>query len=362
MPYMALLAGAAGVFVACFFLALTKDWHGRFTLDSTIGVQKFHTSPTPRIGGLGIMFGLILACWLAPDDTSRVLKPMLVAGLPAFVFGMAEDLTKRVGVMERLLATMASGVAAWWLTGVSLTRVDVWGLDELMMVLPLSVAFTAFAVAGVANAVNIIDGFNGLASGTLILCLLALGLISWETHDYALTSVCLLLAAASFGFLLINFPFGLIFLGDGGAYLMGFMLGWIGVLLPMRNPEVSVWAPLLVCAYPVLEVLVSMIRRKARQRGTGHADRLHLHSLIKARLVRKRFAHWKPVLRNASVSPFVWAYALLPVIWAVVFHQNRPMLIVGFVLSFVVYTLLYARLINFRWCFPKWFPARSPQH
>ena len=80
----------------------------------------------------------------------------------AFALGLAEDLTRSVGVAERLLATMASAVLAWWLTGVSLTQLDTPGLDALVAVLPLSVAFTAFAVGGVANAVNIIDGFHGL--------------------------------------------------------------------------------------------------------------------------------------------------------------------------------------------------------
>jgi UDP-N-acetylmuramyl pentapeptide phosphotransferase/UDP-N-acetylglucosamine-1-phosphate transferase len=352
VPLTALLAGAGLAFLLCILMVMTKDLHGKFTFDSTIGVQKFHTNPTPRTGGAAMYPALWAACLLSPESVQQIFRPMLLAALPAFAFGIAEDLTKRVGVAERLLATMASGVAAWWLTGVSMSRLDVWGLDQLMTVLPLSVAFTAFAVAGVANAVNIIDGFNGLASGTLIICFLALGLIAQDT-DYELAVLCLLLAAVCFGFLIVNFPLGMIFMGDGGAYLMGFLLGWVGVLLPMRNPEISVWTPLLVCAYPVLEVVVSILRRRARQHGAGHADRLHLHSLVKSRYIRKRMGHLKPSLRNAAVSPFMWAYAMLPAVWAVVFRESRPLLIVGFALSFCVYLLIYSRLINFRWCFPK---------
>jgi UDP-N-acetylmuramyl pentapeptide phosphotransferase/UDP-N-acetylglucosamine-1-phosphate transferase len=338
-------------------MVMTKGWHGKFSFDSTIGVQKFHTDPTPRTGGMAFYPALWAACLLSPESVQQLFQPMLLAALPAFAFGIAEDLTKRVGVIERLLATMASGVAAWSLTGISMGRLDVWGLDQLMTILPVSVAFTAFAVAGVANSINIIDGFNGLAGGTLIICFLALGLVAQGT-DYELSVLCLLMAAVCFGFLIVNFPLGMIFMGDGGAYLMGFMLGWIGVLLPMRNSEVSVWTPLLICAYPVLEVIISILRRRARQHGAGHADRLHLHSLVKSRYVRKHMAHLKPTLRNAAVSPFMWAYAMLPAVWAVIFHDNRLMLIVGFAVSFVVYVLIYTRLINFRWCFPRLF-ARS---
>lgn len=343
-----LLSGFLASFAVCVLLVTTKRWHGRLTLDSHEGVQKFHTVPTPRVGGIALMAGL-LAAWSQIPGSSELLAPMVIAGLPAFAFGLAEDLTKKVGVRERLLATMVSGVLAWWLTGYSLTRVDVWGADLLLSWLPLSVAFTAFAVAGVANAINIIDGFNGLASGTALICLAALGLIAWEAGDPLLAKVCLLLGAIILGFWLANFPLGKIFLGDGGAYLIGFLLAWVAVMLPMRNPEVSVWASLLACAYPVLEVGFSMARRFARSLHPGHPDRLHLHSLVKSRVIKKLRLRWKPVFRNSAVSPLLWLYALLPALLAVLFYDNTPALIASFVASAILYQLLYRRLIHFRW-------------
>lgn len=156
--------GFASSFALCVLLVLTKPWHGALTMDFTDGVQKFHTAPTPRVGGIPIVLGLIVAWGKAPADIQQMLTPILFAGMPAFIFGVAEDVTKRVGVMQRLLATMASGLLAWWITDYSLTRVDVWGVDWFMKFTLVSVIFTAFAVGGVANAINIIDGFNGLAS------------------------------------------------------------------------------------------------------------------------------------------------------------------------------------------------------
>jgi hypothetical protein len=143
-------------------IVFTKQWHGRLSLDSTEGIQKFHSSPTPRIGGLAIFISACTGMLVAPDPVYSVLEPMLISALPVFVLGIAEDITKKIGITERLLAGLASGVLGWWLTGASLNRVDVWGLDILLTVAPFSVAFTAFAVAGIANAVNMIDGFNGL--------------------------------------------------------------------------------------------------------------------------------------------------------------------------------------------------------
>ncbi|NMM55616.1 MraY family glycosyltransferase, partial [Paenibacillus aquistagni] len=147
----------------------TTRWHGRYSLDATRGVQKFHITPTPRIGGAAIMIGLWMALGVLPQAQQELLLPVLVAALPAFVFGLAEDLTRTGSVRARLLATMASGAVCWFLTGVTLQYTGLAPLDGLLGWLPFSVLFTAFAVGGVANAVNIIDGFNGLASGTVVI-------------------------------------------------------------------------------------------------------------------------------------------------------------------------------------------------
>jgi UDP-N-acetylmuramyl pentapeptide phosphotransferase/UDP-N-acetylglucosamine-1-phosphate transferase len=354
---IAALVGFATTLTLCVMLVLTKRWHGKLTLDGTDGVQKFHTAPTPRVGGIGLLLGLSAAWSILPHDhaVEDLLGPMLLAGLPAFLFGTAEDLTKRVGVRERLLATMASGVLAWWITDIGITRVDLWAIDALLTWVPLSVAFTAFAVGGVANAVNIIDGFNGLASGVLIICFCAIGLIAQQAGDAHLTQVCLVLASVTAGFLLVNFPFGKIFLGDGGAYLMGFLLAWVAVLLPARNPAVSPWAALLACGYPILEVLFSIWRRHQRDLHPGHPDRLHMHSLVKSRMVRKHLLHLPGVLRNASVSPLIWIFSTVPASLSVVFAHSTGWLIGSFVLSAVLYAVFYSKLVYFGWKLPKFF-------
>lgn len=347
--------GLLASLISCLLLVWTQRWHGAFTLDSTAGVQKIHTTPTSRVGGIGLLIGLTVTWYKLSNENeiTNIFGLMLIAGMPAFLFGTAEDLTKRVGVRERLLATMASGILAWWLTGTSLTRIDVWGIDPFLTWVPLSVAFTAFAVSGVANAINIIDGFNGLASGTLIICYGAIGLIAHQAGDNTVTQISILLIFSTIGFLLVNFPFGKIFLGDGGAYLMGFLLAWLAVLLLERNPEISAWAPLLACGYPILEVLFSIWRRHQRDLHPGHPDRLHLHSLVKSRMVRKRLPHLSAVLRNACVSPIIWLFALVPASLSVAFYTSTSWLIGSFLISAMLYSIFYSRLIYFNWNFIK---------
>ncbi|MCW5649321.1 MAG: glycosyltransferase family 4 protein [Ramlibacter sp.] len=346
---MVLLAGGAASFLSSVALVATKSSHGHFSLDSTIGIQKVHGTPTPRIGGVAIALGLI-ACVALNAPASPLLLLMLLASIPAFAMGLWEDVTKRVPVYARLLATMVSGILGWWLTDTSLTRVNVPGLDWLLMFGPLSVLFTAFAVSGAANAVNIIDGFNGLASGSVLVALAALGMIAAQAGDTELVHLCLLVGAVAAGFLMVNFPFGKIFLGDGGAYLLGFLMGWIAVMLPMRNPSVSVWATLLACAYPIVETGFSIVRRRRHHRSPGAADRLHLHSLVNRRVIRR----WLPgasVLRiNSTTGAVMWVGALLPAVPAMVWPEQSLVLALWFAACAFGYSVVYARLTQLHWC------------
>lgn len=333
-------------------LVATKKLHGRLSLDHGVGVQNHHKEPTPRIGGVAIALGLASAWLLAAPDVRAVLGPMLLAGIPAFLFGLLEDLTKRVGVLSRLLATMASGALGWYLTGIAMRNTGLPPLDLLLGFTPIAVLFTSFAVGGVANALNIIDGFNGLAAGAIVIMLGALGLIATGVGDITLASVCFLLACCALGFCFVNWPLGPIFLGDGGAYLLGFCLAWLAVLLPMRNSQINAWASLLVCAYPVLEVVFSVQRRRHRVgHHPGEPDKCHLHHFIHRRVICKLFPQMRRRLQNGMTSPLGWLCAALPAAWGVVFAESTVLLAIGFGLAIFSYMAVYARLTQFRWCF-----------
>ena len=360
--YSAAVAGFWAAFGICLLLVLTKRWHGALSMDYTDGVQKFHTKPTPRIGGIPIVLGLVVAWGKAPQDVKDMLTPILFAGLPAFLFGLAEDITKRVGVTQRLLATMASGLLAWWITGYSLSRVDVWGVDWLLQYTLASVLFTAFAVGGVANSINIIDGFNGLASTTASLAFVGLGMIAWQVADAQLAGVALVMAACIFGFFWVNWPFGKLFLGDGGSYFIGFALAWLAVILIERNSGVSAFAAQVVCAHPITEVLFSIYRRKIKQVHPGHPDRLHFHSLVKRRYVAQWFVGRSNRVRNSITGALVASLTLIAVAVANFVYDSPAMSVLAFVGFGLGYVTLYARMVRYHWCSPIAFlffqPAR----
>lgn len=333
-------------------LVFTKDWHGRYSMDSSYGVQKIHIDDTPRIGGIAIAGGLIAAWLLAAPEVRDLLGTLLLAGIPAFAFGLLEDLTKSVSVRARLLATMLSGALAWYITGVAMQDTGLAPLDWLLQVTPLAVLFTAFAVGGVANAMNIIDGMNGLAAGAAMVMLTAMGLIALNLGDTPLASVCFMIAAAALGFNFVNWPWGKLFLGDGGAYLLGFCVAWIAVLLPMRHVEIHAWTTLEVCAYPVLEVAFSAYRRHRREgHAPGKPDKVHLHHLVHRRVVCKLLPGLSPTLQNSLTSPICWLMVATPAVLAVLFARNPIMLATVLAVFAFGYSALYARLSQFRWCF-----------
>lgn len=333
-------------------LVLTQRWHGSLTMDFTDGIQKFHRAPTPRIGGIPILISLFVAWSQASQDTKNILMPLLIAAMPAFLFGLSEDITKRVGVLHRLLATMASGVLAWWLTGYSLSRLDVWGLDWLVSYTLVSVVITAFAVGGVANAINIIDGFNGLATTTSILAFMGYAMIAFQVGDQTLVAVSLILSACVWGIFWVNWPLGKIFLGDGGAYFIGFALAWVAVLLLERNPSVSAFAALTVCTHPVTEVLFSIYRRKLRKTQPGMPDRLHFHSLVKRRYISRWFNLFSLKTRNSITGILIGLMTLSAIILANLTFTSVCASAVVFLALVLGYVTIYARMVKHRWCSP----------
>ena len=318
-------------------IVLTRRWHGAFTLDETEGVQKLHALPTPRIGGVSVLVGVLTAALLAETGTQQTLLIIAVCGAPAFLFGLAEDITRRVSVRARLLATMAAGLIFCIVTGYAVDRIDIWGWDHALAIVPLAWAFSAFAMGGVANSVNIIDGLHGLSTGTVMVMLAGFALIASSQKDLLLTDLSLILLAVTAGVFVVNFPLGKLFLGDAGAYYLGFLLAAIAVMLPVRNPDVSPWVSLMICAYPIVETVYSMWRRRLAGQRTGEPDNAHLHQLLHARLLR---AGWKTA--NPMAAVMLWSLPILSFGFILTGNMTTFASILQFVGFFVVYRLIYA--------------------
>jgi UDP-N-acetylmuramyl pentapeptide phosphotransferase/UDP-N-acetylglucosamine-1-phosphate transferase len=342
-------------------IVFSQKWHGKHSHDHDLdGVQKFHTTAVPRIGGFavvgGILLGLFLYEYLYPGEINesrfgRILL-LLAASLPAFAAGIIEDITGTVSARVRLVATVCSALVASAMLGATLNELDIWGVDALLTLMPIAIIVTAVVVAGGANAINIIDGFNGLSASVIVIMSAALGVVAWQVGDGFVAILSALGVGGTLGFLLMNYPSGKLFLGDGGAYFCGFWVSEIAVFLLVRNPSVNAWQVLSICAFPIIEVLFSMYRRKfIKNRSVAAPDALHLHTLIYRRVVSRFVPHnpeqsWK---RNSAVAfvmtPWIAAAALVSVVAGGTILRG-VVIVLG---QLLIYLAVYARLVRGRW-------------
>ena len=315
--------------------------------------QHVHAEPVPRTGGIAIFFGCLLGVWFTrglPVDNLVLVTAMLAGSVPIFAAGISEDLSGRVPPRWRYYASLLAALIVILVADTRLERFDLPYLDDWLQWGPASVVVTLFCVAGVTQAYNIIDGKNGLAAGSAIIALLAIAFVAHGLDDSVLRSIALASAGSLIGFMLFNFPRGLIFLGDGGAYLVGFYTAVLSVMLVSGHPEISAWFPCLLSAYAIIETLTSVLRRLLIDRNRfDEPDNLHMHSLIYRLLsVHPLLRARLPWVANALTAvPFLLMAVLIALGASQDPGDTQTLRGLGFALVFayfLVYILLRLRL------------------
>jgi UDP-N-acetylmuramyl pentapeptide phosphotransferase/UDP-N-acetylglucosamine-1-phosphate transferase len=328
-----------------------------FGHDRAEGVQKFHVKPTSRLGGVAIAFGLCTGAGfqalLAPNsDLTFYSLWFLLCSAPVWLGGLLEDLTHRVGPTFRLVL---AAVSAGWLfctLGVSVTRTDVWPIDLILLIPGAVFCISLLVVAGFTHAVNIIDGFHGLACGLVMITVSGLSFMAWSVRDILVLQMCLLSLAAMFGFFVFNWPSGQIFLGDAGAYIIGFWVVELGLLLAMRNPGLSPMAPVVAGILPLIETLFSIYRRRViRQLPVNQPDGLHLHTMVYRRLLFNPQVHLAATQKNkanSQVAAYFWLPATAFTTLACIFFDNTWAQLALMLIYLAMYIWLYRALIYFK--------------
>jgi len=321
--------------------------------------RRAHDRPVPRIGGLAVFSAALIGAvliWIGDPRTGGLILKLLACTLPCFAGGFFEDLTSSVRPRLRMLLMLVSVLLGLILLDLRIPRVDIPQLDFLLEYSWVGFVLTALGMLTITNGINLIDGLNGLAGMVGLSMFGGLALVGYAAADPFVVSTSLLMAGSIAGFQFWNYPRGHIFLGDGGAYFLGFMLGALSILLVARNPGVSAWFPPLLLAYPLLEVAFSIWRRKVlRGHASGMPDAAHLHHLIYRRVVRWAVGPEQPESkqqRNASASPYLWVLSSLAVVPAVIFH-GQGLVLGGFLALFVFsYVWLYVRIARLK--VPRW--------
>jgi UDP-GlcNAc:undecaprenyl-phosphate GlcNAc-1-phosphate transferase len=175
--------------------------------------------------------------------------------------------------------------------------------------------------------------------------------MAWKVGDGLLLQMSLTSLAVVLGFFVINWPRGAIFLGDAGAYLIGFWVVELGILLAMRNQQISPMAPVVVGLLPLIETLFSMYRRNViRNHPVNQPDALHLHTLVYRRML------FNPALTytanqlnavNAKVALFFWLPAGIFSVLSCLFAESTEAQLVLMLIYLIMYNWLYLRLVRF---------------
>ena len=352
MMWDALIPGVFALFGAalfCWVILVTRRFHGKYSLDhDTQSPQKYHAVAVPRIGGVALFVGLVVGAvfhGLQGDDQLYLSKWAGIAALPVFLGGLLEDVFKKISARDRLLLAFLSAAIAYYELGIGLRAVGWEFFDTTILSQPgISLILTVFMVGGVAHSTNIIDGFNGLLIGFSLLVLGAFLWVLTVVNDYNLTIYTAILVGGLGGALVFNFPKGRIFLGDGGAYLIGFLLAVLALLLVSRHPKISPWFPLAAMAYPVVETLFSIIRKTLIERRHAMVpDSKHLHMLVFEKISPQVMSLFH-INRNAATSVVMWSVGLSSILPSLLFWDNTFACLIIFGVFSGGYTLLYLRL------------------
>ena len=272
-------------------------------------VQAMHVRATSRFGGLAILVAFASALFLGQIPANSMITNVLICVLPIFVVGISEDAGWQVRPRWRLLAAACSSFLVIFVYGSVIDRLGISYIDFVFEQQAIAVAITVLALMGVSHSFNLLDGLHGLCGLTAVIIALALMLIAVKAGQVNFGLALALLVAALVGFLALNFPWGLVFLGDAGATCLGFILACTAVNILNLQPDVAPWALGLVFFWPIADTLLTIARRLKRGRPATHPDRMHFHHVV-----MRAFEILVQRKKNRAISNPAATLILLPMI------------------------------------------------
>jgi UDP-GlcNAc:undecaprenyl-phosphate/decaprenyl-phosphate GlcNAc-1-phosphate transferase len=314
------------------------------------GERKVHSVPIPRVGGVAMAIGVLVSASIILPLGSPDRYFLIAAGIVALFGGLDDrfDLDYRIKIAGQLFAALIVVGAG----GIQIHEVTL----DARMILPqwFAVPLTVFFLVGITNAINLVDGLDGLAGGTTFLSLCALAMLAYGSGQFTSAALALTFAGAVLGFLRFNtFPAS-VFMGDAGSQLLGFAVGVLSLRATQSGTSaVSAATPILLLALPILDTLTVMAQRISEGRSPFGADKNHVHH----KLLALGFDHHEAVMLIYAVQ----ADLLLLAYWM---RYESDLVIIGAVsVFFAVCILLLQLATRHRWQFhavDKRRPQASP--
>lgn len=263
--------------------------------------RRMHKHPIPRLGGLAIIFGFMVST-LCFGHMTKGLVAILISAMIIAVMGIIDDAKALHAVPKFIVQIIAALIVVIW-GGVKVevfSNPIVWS-GQPYFVMPgwASVVFSVFWIVFITNAVNFIDGLDGLAAGVSAIMTVSLVFISARLGDYSVAVLGTALMGACFGFLPYNFNPAKIFMGDTGSTFLGFMLATLSIQGVFKSYAVISFAvPLLIMGLPLFDAAFAMVRRIVKGQNPMKADRGHLHH----RLIDMGFSQKQTVFILYAIS------------------------------------------------------------
>ena len=289
---------------------LVKSVALKFKQLDTPSARKVHHQPTVRLGGVAIFTATLLSLlciWMTgalrnfTSETLATLSLLLLGGSGFFLIGFADDLFD-LSAFNRLWMQGAIASLLWGL-GLQINTLTLPGLTEPVLLGWLSLPITVFWMAGVVNAINWIDGLDGLATGITSIAaatLITLG-IALSQPVTALVGAALL--GSLLGFLVYNYSPATIFMGDGGSYFIGFILAGLCIVGPQHsNSPFATLLPLIILAIPLGDMTYVILSRLYRRQSPFSADNLHLHHRLLSRKLTHETTVWIMYMLTLATS------------------------------------------------------------
>jgi UDP-GlcNAc:undecaprenyl-phosphate GlcNAc-1-phosphate transferase len=248
-------------------------------LDAPDGRRKQHEKPIPRLGGLPIFMAMVVGVtvmlYLGRVRDSEYL-PLLICNSLIFSVGFFDDL-KALGARVKLIGQIGVALILYSL-GVSVDMLSNPFGEGLLDLGWWSLPFTVFWLVAIPNIINLIDGMDGLAGGFGLFLCLTLAFVGFVGYHPEVMLLAVLMAGALTGFLFFNFPPARIFLGDGGAYLIGFFVASVSLKSAQKGSVIAALLVIIIAlGVPILDTAFAILRRSIRGLPIFSADAEHIH-------------------------------------------------------------------------------------
>ena len=320
-------------------------WYGRVIALVPLNrraIQNFHLGQTPRLGGIGVIFATLIASTLFfPSHFWAGYILIFFCCLPALCLGLLEDIGIRVAPVLRLCACFICAAVYLFITGDALPRVGIEAFDAALRNVTFSLLISAICVTVAVQAMNLIDGLNGLCSGIGFMICMCMALIANKAGNDMLFYITTTSSVAILGFFVVNYPSGGIFLGDSGAYWIGFSLSLLGIYFMRQIPSLESPALLLIFFWPAFDVCLAVARRLLLRRRLFSPDRIHPHHIAVRVLEARLVGPQRLRIANSLAACIILALAVPPMTLGVVFWNNQVAAWSALLVCLFGYTTLY---------------------